>query len=452
MHVRFNELPAAVRARFVQCSRTGQGATFWSPASNMDVVLVWFALFFVGAMLSFLVVQGNSVAAALLGASFCAALAFTIVHLALSPPYRAGTFFFPSYTVVAQRDGTLWLLPPSSMQSFRIVYRRGATACRLHHYGGHGAASMNFDSVPRAEQALAMYLSSVARFHQCVAQRDQATLSQIDPFWECTVANQFREAPPSAQGPKSIAVGRPVAAGIALLAAAIGGGIGAVGAPEAPSNDPRPSTDSRPTATLVPAPTTAAHERINSPETAQWVRAALASQSVRSNNNTLAIGLRFVPPPEAELAAVEQGFHVRVLREAFARYRGTIAQELESALREVISPNAGVSVIDFDYAQTTANATLTISLHVRGEGPVAHFRRATGVGLVLEYEGLLHMDGVQDLRSPRVSRPNSEEETSTALRNAVYTSPDATLGFYRAQLERGHHDFMTRLRGDWLRR
>lgn len=452
MNVRFNELPASVRARFVQCSQQGAGATFWAHASNMDVVLAWVAMFFGGAALSFLVVQGSAVASALLGALFFAVLAITIVRLALSPPYRAGTFFFPSYIVVARRDGTLSLHPPANAQSFKIVHRRNSGVCHLHFYGAADADSVNFNSVQQAEQALAMYLASVARFQQCIAQRDQGTLSQIDPFWECTVSNQFSENPPSAQGPKATVVARPVVGVVALGAAVIGGVLGVAGAPSPPPSASRPISDNRPVATVAPAPVGAPHERVNSTATAQWLRAALASPAVVSNNNTLAIGLRFVPPPESELTAIEQSFRVRVPPAAFARYRGTIAQEFEGLVRAIVSPSATVSVIDFDYAQTTANATFTISLHARSEGPVARFRRASGVGLVLEYEGVLHIDGVEDLRSPRVSRPSSASETATDLQNAVYTSPDAQLGFYQAQLQRGHRDFVARLRTDWLPR
>ena len=198
-------------------------------------------------------------------------------------------------------------------------------------------------------------------------------------------------------------------------------------------------------------PTTEPHERVNNPAAAQWLRAAMASPAVRSSN-ALAIGMRFVPPPESELAAIEASFHVRVPRAAFARYRGLIAQEYETALRAIIAPNATVSAIDFDYDQTSANATFTISLHVRGEGRVARFRRTTGVGLVFEYEGVLHVDGVEDLRSPRVSSPSGYAEVSADLQRAVYLSPDAELGFYQTQLDRGHRDFGTRVRGDWLRR
>lgn len=198
--VAFNDLPAESRQRFVDCAqrRATPAPLHIEPTGGVTGPVLGLLLA-AGVLASFAAsgfaqAGGSSydsagwlVGYALLTFAVLAAI-LAIVHARIvrwTLPYTAGTYLFPADIVIADRDGSLVVLPLRELQSLKCVHHStngGYTHSLCHFQFSHELHSCRFGSQAAAEAAL-QQLSQAERTQAAAAQMgDVETLAALDPL------------------------------------------------------------------------------------------------------------------------------------------------------------------------------------------------------------------------------------------------------------------------------
>jgi hypothetical protein len=247
MRVPFNDLPQPVRERFIRCATakpphailsSTHGYATWAPPFFGVIALVG-----VIGCLNFLIGEANykapyydrEIYLLLAGCLFVFfALAATFVYSILwkPPPYRRGSYLFPSY-LVHVRGEELDIVPFNLIEQPTVThrYRNGVYMGSTLDLGandqrGRVTATFTFNSKDAAKQAAETYFATRERMGRVLAARDAAALQQIDPFYECTLSGQWAE-PPGTPKTEPLVARRPPAASWArwIGAPVLGAGI-----------------------------------------------------------------------------------------------------------------------------------------------------------------------------------------------------------------------------------
>lgn len=201
--VGFNELPRAVRERFVAITRNQAGPPpiFANRAGGGAlagwIVLIVLALLFEGGVIladfgsMWRPTQSAGAIVLHFAAVFLIVLAIGgIIKRARASkvlPFIPGAYVFPLDTVIA-RDGQLKILPAGALASLQPVhhYRNGIYTQTTFTFAFVDGTREVFSCYgqPLAQQMLDRLRSSTAQIDDAIARQDTATLQALDPFFE----------------------------------------------------------------------------------------------------------------------------------------------------------------------------------------------------------------------------------------------------------------------------
>lgn len=211
--VGFNELPRAVRERFVAITRNQAGPPpiFANRAGGGAlagwIVLIVLALVFEGGVIladfgsMWRPTQSAGAIVLHFAAVFLIVLAIGgIIKRARASkvlPFIPGAYVFPLDTVIA-RDGQLKILPAGALASLQPVhhYRNGIYTQTTFTFAFTDGTREVFSCYgqPLAQQMLDRLRSSTAQIDDAIARQDTATLQALDPFFEVRM-NGWRPMP-----------------------------------------------------------------------------------------------------------------------------------------------------------------------------------------------------------------------------------------------------------------
>jgi hypothetical protein len=232
VRARFDDLPLAVRQRFVAISNAPSDPriTWFRPIGSMHgfnwffgvVSLlggIWALVFVVQRAF---VVRPSSDSEVYLTLAGCVAVFLAsllgIIYRGIwkPPPFREG-FYLTGSALVRAQGGFLDLLPLDQVGRPQIThyYRRGSYSRSSLDLGA--PFSITYGSKTDVEEGWKAIAQSIARYKAIMAARDANALAAIDPFVECTLGGQWVQ--PSPEPPRVPAV--PVLATVARWAGAL---------------------------------------------------------------------------------------------------------------------------------------------------------------------------------------------------------------------------------------
>ncbi|MGZ5966201.1 MAG: hypothetical protein ACXWP4_00940 [Polyangiales bacterium] len=223
MKVRFNDLPQAVRERFVQLSQpntkdpalilfekgTPLGWFKWVVAvAGIPVIALFLNFFFEEGARKEPIhdkeVYGFFAFALFLFVASVIGIVYRFVWK--PPPYREGTFALASSLVEAD-GGELSITPIVNMGRPMIIHtrRNGVyTGSRLELAGG--AYKFYFGNQAAVESACDRVLQAREYFARASAAGDRNSLGQLDPFYECNASGSWTSPPGTPVQPPLAAV------------------------------------------------------------------------------------------------------------------------------------------------------------------------------------------------------------------------------------------------------
>lgn len=215
--VAFNELPAAVRARFVEVTKSWVDPRLVH--ANREVSLGWFAVF-----MGFVIGGAGFVAATstpgvggpaflfFLAAALGLFLVLGVVRGVVAPasPYKPGTYVFPSHVVQARANGELLVHP---LAGDSIGYhltevrkkRKGEAGDGVYDHttlSVGGVQVDQFGSPHGAQKAQEKIEAARTKYREALARGDQEAVRSLDPFHECTASGSWTAAAPEPVGPR----------------------------------------------------------------------------------------------------------------------------------------------------------------------------------------------------------------------------------------------------------
>lgn len=232
MKLKFNDLPQPVRERLVKLTLPGGEKDPRVLVHDADWGGGWFKyVTAVGGLgvvlfcLNFLFERGRAgihprhdeeVFLGLSAGTFVllvSLLSVVIRFLWKPPPYREGTWVFPS-GLTKLSGGWVEFLPISQLgRPTLVTVKRNGSYSHSRLELGH-PFTFTFSSTQAADKATASILGAKQRMIELLAARDTATIAALDPFVECTLSGNWTAPPslmsPVPEGPTAAIVPTPV--------------------------------------------------------------------------------------------------------------------------------------------------------------------------------------------------------------------------------------------------
>lgn len=210
----FNDLPQAVRARFVAATHNAaQPPVLAERERYSGFVFVVVALVIGLALLAYSFLSWGELGTPyprhsvgevdlMLAVSLFVVITCVVTWVCRrvwpGPPWRRGTYVVPGYLVEAFDRSMLEIIPWPSVGGATITQvrrRRGIpyTLLTFSSSSGSGSHSFRYSDHDPAAQALARIQQVQATFAQAHAARDGHTVGQLDVFFECTTTGQWTD-------------------------------------------------------------------------------------------------------------------------------------------------------------------------------------------------------------------------------------------------------------------
>jgi hypothetical protein len=251
MQVRFGDLPAVVRERFVRLTQMGTAdpiVSMTAPGGSSGALSVIGLVVGGLASAAFLAFLMDGVRTpseyGLAYLLMTVAMAITLASLLglifraiwKGPPYREGLIALPG-AVVRSRGEMLEIFPTGQLARPQVVHVR-VNGRYARSRVEIGTLHFPYSSQEAANAAASRYVASVQAYAQAWAMGNAQALAPLDPFMECTTTNNWKQ--PSADGPR--AGGMPLFASLGrwVLALVIAGGVSyTLGSMQAEENEAR---------------------------------------------------------------------------------------------------------------------------------------------------------------------------------------------------------------------
>lgn len=236
MQARFDDLPAAVRERFIRLTKAGTTdpvvvmAAPGGSTGGLSVILLIVSGLLSAALFSHLTSDSRT-PKEYMPAWLLMTLAMTVAIASLlalvfraiwkGAPYREGHYAFPG-ALVRTQGAMLEITPTSQMAQPRVVHVR-VNGRYARSRVEIGALHFPYFSQEQANAAGDRILAARQAYAHAWAQGNAQALGPLDPFFECTTSNQWSQPAPG--GPRVAAPPIAAQAGRWLAAIAIAVGV-----------------------------------------------------------------------------------------------------------------------------------------------------------------------------------------------------------------------------------